>query len=463
VSRAQPEPESWPSRRALVLSLAAVLAVGAGTFSAAILKSPTRSLLKQDGMAYFLYARSLVLDLDFDVTADLAAIRGRFNVGATEAVDRFAREVPQTGRVVLPWPVGVGAVMAPFYAGGLAVEYLLAAVAGRDADTLGAACELGFATGSLIWAWIGFWLAVAACRRVTVRPGAPRGPPAIAMLAVLATGLAGPLVFYTFFHPAMSHAPSFGLVAALVLIWWRAWDHGASVLRFAALAGLCGLVAILRYQNVLFGILPAALLVREALRVGLKGAAIRAAAGAAAFAIPAAIQVGHVVASYGGLDTGAALRDTQNPLDPTSPHFLDALFSCRHGAFYWAPLLGVGAAGLLAAAVREGWGRLFLATFLAEAWLIGSLSGDNNWYASAAFGMRYLIECTPLFSAGLAWFCLRAEPRAGIRTQAMVLVVPVAFNLALILAYSLRTIPQAECVTWSRMVSGIWQVFAGRM
>jgi hypothetical protein len=452
----------WLTQRRAVATVALAFAFAAVTFTATSKWSRSASILKQDGLAYFLYTRSLVLDLDTDVTADIAALPAHFNPSAREAVDRYAMHSPATGRVVLPWPIGVAIAMAPAYAVGLAAEAAASALSGRHSDSFSPVVVWVYAFGALAWVLFGVALVLRLCRRIVPEPDA--------LIATAATALAGPLVFYAFFHPTMSHAPSFALTALLVDRWHARWERGTGgPLELAALGGLVGLLAIVRYQNALFGLLLVALVVRE-VASGPRWPAIRAAlAGVAAALVPMALQALHLARNlgFGGGDGPSAANAAQNAIDPSSPHFFDVLLSCQHGAFYWAPVLALGFVGLVGLAVRgRSWAWVLTACVLAQVYLIGTLS-DINWSGAASFGMRYLTECTPMFALGLASLIHDGVGRAGAakvvprKIWTLGLAALVAWNGALILAYSVRAISQEACVTWGEMASGAARAVAG--
>jgi len=454
------------SKRALIVSALVTALVGTAAFTVTIRWSRTKSVLKQDGLAYLLYTRSLLFDLDTDVTGELDGLPARFGVDATESVERYRRLNPITGRETLPWPIGVAFFQAPFYATGMLVEGIAAGVAGRPADTLGPIPQLAFAAGTLFWSLLGFWVTVRLCREIA--------EPRAALLATLAAAFTGPLVFYTFFHPTMSHGVSFALVATLALWWLRLWrrEDAARGRSWAWVGLVFGAMLAVRYQNLVYGLLPAALVVREATRRGLRPG-LRAAAWIAAGAfLPVALEVAHLVVNHGlfGRSELASVEDAASVLGQEnvrvwSPHFFDVLVSCQHGAFYWAPFLAVGFAGLVWGGVRVGrWAWVLVATILAQAYLIGTLQ-DISWSAAAAFGMRYLTECAPFFALGFATWMAAARTRARLSLWWGAAGVFAAANGLLIVAWSLRTISQEQCVTWPEMADGVGralQVLLGR-
>jgi hypothetical protein len=431
--------------------------VAAGTFTAAFRITDSRNLLKQDGIAYFLYARSIVVDFDTDVTGDADVAWRRFNSSTTRTLSDWGTRIPSTGAYVLPWPIGMGVVMAPFYALGWAVEIVVARVLGRAPDSYGVIPQVFFASGSLFYGLVGFWLTVACCRAVMRRGVAARDTEWTGELATLTVSLGGPLVFYVFFYPTMAHAPSFAYVALYTWVWLRAWERGTDRRGAFLLGGLLGLVTIVRYQSAMFGVMLMGLAIREGRRKSPRDAFGVVAAGLLGLSIPVAIQVAHLLIVLGpALASGeASLWSTaKNPLDLASPGFLEVLFGCQHGAFHGSPAMGVAFFALAVSAWKEGWARVLAATFLAHVFLIGSLEDQANRLPGGAPGMRYLTECTTLLSIGLA-AALHRVPSRRRRWVWPALWLLVLWYLGVVAAFALRTIPQDGCVTWMDMARGI--------
>ncbi|MBV8202748.1 MAG: hypothetical protein JOZ15_19195 [Acidobacteria bacterium] len=495
--RGEPSP-ALPWR---AVGLSALLATGIAAAALPLVAAHTGGwVLRNDGAAYFLYARALVLEGSTDPTAGYRRLDAHFPrdpSGPLAALRESVRTMPGTGRVALPWPVGAGVLMAPFYALGWGAEQLAAARSGRPPDSFGAIPQACYGLGAVVYGLLGFWASYLAAARV-----ADAGASGIAVTALI---FAGPAAFYIFFHPTMAHAPSFGLAALLVLLWWRLWDAGqAGVAELAGLALLLGLLVLVRYQNVVFGVLPAALWARLAGRRQWRTAS--AAVGVAlvaglAYAAPLTIEVSHLwhsgelqlakplswlaasgrsngavpaapapatpsggrSAAAAGLPAGAAgsLVLAQNGFDFTSPHLLDVLVSCQHGAFYWTPVLGLGAAALAFQALRHGWARVLGAVLLGSVYLAGCLVGRTNWSGDNSFGMRYLTESVPLLAPALAaWIALAAHPAAR-WAWTLGLALLVAANGLLMLAFARGTISHNLCVTYPQMAAGIVRALPG--
>ncbi|MEM7349525.1 MAG: hypothetical protein AAF657_01880 [Acidobacteriota bacterium] len=449
--------------RWLWLSALVIWAVGTACF-AFVFHLSDGFLFRHDGTGYFLYAHSLVTDFDSEVTDDYRALNAFVPEGSPAMSGLRTRREPDPRHVDLPWPMGSGLVMAPFYAVGLVLEHAVAAIGGREPQPFGILPQYFFGLGSLAYGWLGLWATFLCCRRITgVRS---------AGAATLAALLGGPVVFYTFFHPSMAHASSFGLVALFIWLWWRRW--AGEPVKIVWLGLLIGLLVTVRYQNAIFGLLLATLLLYEAYRKTLPVAIRSGVVASLAFLAPVSLQVAHLAMVQ---DEAATRQHWQtedltlgrNLMDPSSPFFFATLFSCRHGAIYWAPLIGVGLLGLFAAGRGAGWARLFVLVFVANVYLVGCLRGppelmtsldappsleETNWSGGHAFGMRYFTECAPLVAVGLAALLGRFRTGVGRRVLAMVVSLGVLWNGLLLLAYGMGTIDRVGCVTHTEMARG---------
>lgn len=458
--------DRWPSRRLLLISLLLTLLLGTVTFLATIQLSRAGTLVKTDGTAYFLYARSAVIDFDTDITNEFEELDARTVADEVDednmmvALRKHGKRHPATGRIVVPWPVGSGLVMVPFYAVGWGVEWVVAQVTGRPADSYGLIPQFFYGTGSLVYGLLGFWATLMCCRRAvrSIEPMSSASSQERTWSPLLsATGLifAGSPVFYIFISPSMSHAASFGILALLAWLWWQRWDGEADGI--AILGLLLGILMTVRYQNTMFCPLLVALVLKRAFQDSWFRAARDAAVGIGALLIPVSLQVLHYFRQHGtsGYGTGvgsSSFKLEQNEVSVVSHHFFDVLFSCLHGLIYWTPIVAIAVAGLLWATRNHGWARVFLGTFCLHVYLIGALADGT---AGHAFGMRYLIENTPLLASGMAWFLVSIRDHVSLKPWLAILAVLLAINGLLILAFGLGTISGTDCVTHGEMVRGI--------
>lgn len=440
------------STLAIVISLSAML-IGA--------RSTGGFFVWSDGVAYFVYARSLVIDGDLNVTNEYRELDARLPADAKVLgpLRRWATQ-REDGQVKMPWPAGTGVMLAPAYALGLGVEIAAARLQHRPPDSFGLIPQAFFALGSVMFAVSGLAGLIALCRLVA--------DPLRARIAAISTVLCGPMLFYGLFNPSMAHAVSFALVVWLSYFWLRAWLHVTRGVDMAAIGALLGAAAVVRYQNALFAILPISLVLFDVRRAGFARAARGAVRGGLATALPIVLLLAGQL-DIRTTDSGTVVAASY-PVDLTSPFFMNVLFSCRHGAFFWAPVLGLGVIGLLiASARRSGWAMVLLAAVVLQTYLIGGLglatSGDvaqsrnwlTHWSGAPSFGMRYLAECAPMFALGLT--VLLRDTGRFLRPPAWIAAfAPLAiWNALLVIAYGLGTITRSECLPYDHMWFGIVQ------
>ncbi len=462
------------SRRALLLSLAATLVIGIAAFRM-IVTTTGGSLVWSDGLAYFFHARSLVIDGNSDITNEFNEYDRRYPVDrpGSSVMDSIRRNVIRNdqGLVISPWPIGMGMIAVPFYAAGYLVESLVARWQNRKPDSYGLIPQYFFALSSLVFGWLGFWSTYLCCREISDKTRS--------YLATFAVVLGSPAVFYVFVNPSMAHAVSFGICAVFVLHWLRHWLREPDVSVMTALGFLLGLLITIRLQNAFFGVLLVALVIRQVPRSGWSRASSLALAGLAACAVPLSALALHSLA-YGGSHQSFEIQQNgvavigNYPIHLKSPFFWDVLFSCRHGAFNWTPVLALGAIGLICFARVKLWIIPLLIVLLLNIYLIGGIgisdpSGkiptfdtsnwNDHWKGGASFGMRYLTEVMPIFAIGLA-----ALLNSFFRTTffklflQFVLVAMITWNGSLILAYGFNTISRTHCVTYGERWVGVLQV-----
>jgi hypothetical protein len=462
------------SRRALLLSLVATVAIGLIAFRVTV-ATTGGFLVWSDGLAYFFHARSLVLDANSDITNEFDEFDHRYPAGrpSSAVMDSIRRNVTRNdqGLIVSPWPIGMGMVAVPFYAAGYLVESLTAGFQNRNPDSYGIIPQYFFALSSLVFGWLGFWATYLCCREISDRSRS--------YLATLAVVFGSPAVFYIFVNPSMAHAVSFGISAVFVLHWLRQWLREPSMQLMALLGFILGLLIAIRLQNAIFGALLAALVIRQVPFSGLIRASKLAVVGFATCILPLLALALHSLA-YSGSHASLAIQQNgiavigNYPIHLMSPFFWDVLFACRHGAFNWAPVLALGTLGLICCAPRRLWIVPLLIVLVLNVYLIGGIgiadpSGkipsfdtsnwNDHWKGGASFGMRYLTEVTPMFAIGLAGL-LNLVFRGTFTKSSwyLLMIVMVVWNGLLVLAYGLNTVSRTQCVTYGERWTGVNQV-----
>src|SRR5689334_8063331 len=177
-----------PLSRRFMLITAAISMIVAAAALALTIRSTNGFAVWSDGVAYFLFARSAVIDRDLDITNEFDYLDQRFarDSKAIEPLRKWSTRRAD-GKIQPAWPVGAGVVMAPFYALGYAVESATAKVAGRPADSYGVIPQVAFALGSVLFGVIGLWCLALTCREIANDE--------VAYIASLGVVLCGPVVF----------------------------------------------------------------------------------------------------------------------------------------------------------------------------------------------------------------------------------------------------------------------------
>ncbi|HET7291207.1 MAG TPA: hypothetical protein VFM88_02170 [Vicinamibacteria bacterium] len=398
-----------PGLRVLLLALALL---------AGILLSHEHRITS-DGIDHYVYLRSLAVDRDLDLANDYAFVAPR---GESDA------RLTPLGRTGNAHPVGPAIAWAPFFL----VADLLTRAAGRPPDGLGGFYDDAVAFAGLLYGWLGLVLLYRTASRES-----GSGP---ALVATLGIGFGTFLYFYLAYAPTMAHAPAFAAAALFVDLWLRPSPEGAR--RGAGLGAACGLVALMRWGDVLIALLWAAALLPRVLapaRWRKLGAEVLAFAATALLAFSPQMLVWKLL-------YGSWLTIPQGEgFIAGAPAWAGVLFSPRHGLFSWSPLLYLGAVGLLAWLRRAPLRLLGAAAFFLA--LARVNAGVADWWGGAAFGARRFDALLPVFGVGLAiavaWLAAFSSRR------------PMALASALVAAFALW-----NALLASHFASGAWDYSA---
>ena len=251
--------------------------------------------------------------------------------------------------------------------------------------------------GTLFWGMFACLLMYETCR-LRFRPRA-------ALHASLGMTVASPLLGYIFQMTTMSHAASAFSVSLLLFLCFK-FRHFKTMGSYVALGLALGLVTLVRWQDLVFALVPAGFFFAHR----LSGHVSRSHAssgggvflGAVAFFGVISLQLSYWKATLGRWIT---MPQPDGFMHWTEPEIVNLLFSGWHGAFYWHPLLLVGLVGLLAGLVRRRRGPLALVHGALVATVLVSVyvnSCVQDWYGGASFGMRRFSSIVPLLALGLA-------------------------------------------------------------
>jgi hypothetical protein len=432
------------SRKRAAFILGALFAVGLA------LQVQLGARLQSDGFYYFAYLRSLAFDRDVDFMNDYRML------GLGDKTYLF--QPTKTGHAESAWTIGPAIVWSPFFAAGHVVATRLHAK-GVDVSTDGTSFPYRQAVcvASLFYGLLGCWFAY--------RLALLFYPATLAAAGVALTIAGSFMVWYLVKEPSMTHSTSMAAVAGFTWM-WAATRERRTLRAWALLGLLAGFMALIRWQNILFALLPGLDALQALARgnqAGDKRALRGALAGSAAFLACAFVgflpQMLAWHAIYGSLIA-------RSPVGPqirwTDPHMADILWSARNGLFSTAPILYLGAIGLLGFAVaRPAAGIPMLA---AVGVMIYFNACIQDWWGSAGFGGRRFDGLVPLFSVGLAAFIDYAAGLVRRHAAAAVtglLVAIAVWNLALMGAAQSGAVRIGETLAFDRAWSSQARVVHG--
>jgi hypothetical protein len=245
--------------------------------------------------------------------------------------------------------------------------------------------------------------------------------------------LGGPALYYSSVSPTYSHATSLFAVSLFTYVWIRTRGrrgYGRALL----LGALVGLVALVRWQDVIVLLLPAvealAAAWRRQERVGTS------IAGLGLMGLSAALVFAPQLLAWQAL-YGRPLLMPQGAgfMQWTSPAIASVLFSLKRGLFSWTPALLPAVAGLPLLIRRDrlvGWAAV--AVLAASVYVNAAV---RDWWAGEAFGARRFVGDSVFFALGLS--ALMALPQCA-RRPAMVRwasAAAIAYNVLFLFQYQL--------------------------
>jgi hypothetical protein len=252
----------------------------------------------------------------------------------------------------------------------------------------------------------------------------------------------------------MTHASSMAAVAGFTWMWAQTRER--RTLRSWALLGLlAGFMALIRWQNILFALLPgidALEMLVGAGRSGERDTRRDALTGSAAFLVCASIGFLPQMLAWHAIYGSFIARSPVGPqIRWTDPHLGDILWSARNGLFSTAPILYLGVLGLIGLAfARPSIGMPMLASVAIMIYFNACI---QDWWGSAGFGGRRFDGVIPLFCVGLAAFLdytagvVRRHSAAAVTALLAVIAV---WNLALMAAAQDGTVRIGETLAFDR-------------
>lgn len=415
-----------------------------------------------EGIAYYVYLRSAVFDGDLDFSNEYEA----FNLDDDDPTLLYPT---RTGLPRNAHAVGPAVVWSPFLLAARAVQSLrsdsdeAAPFETRrrkrealDQDALGRGYAYPFVSAAALGSLFLIGLASLLWYREMARTMSPQEA-AIGAVGVIA---AGPLLWYSFFEPSMSHAPTAAcLVFAMVA--WRQWTRDP-LARRALLVGLtAGLVAMQRWQFILWVAVPLAQLLFFAVRRDhLPGTPLEPMQSAPDDSSgtqrardarwPASRAAGQLALIIVGTLIGLLPQFVAwklvwgnwlvNPmgggfLSWSEPQILSVVWSQRHGLFTWHPILLLAVLGFIPAWRKDrGLTAVCVALLVSMVYVNGAVA---DWWAMDSFGHRRFAGLYPAFAWGLSGAFASLRGARWRRALLALLLAGALFNLGL--AHGYRT------------------------
>ena len=380
-----------------------------------------------DGREYFVQVRSLVIDGDLDLSNENATF------GVRGTAENFAFGAP------LLW--------TPFFVAGhlwLGLLNLVGAAYPRNGFFNPYQRAVGL--GSLVYGFVALWLIYKMLSQYFSRR--------LAAAATLAISCGSFIVWYLVVDNSMSHGASMFSVTLFIYSWHESRGD-TSPRRWALLGGTAGLMSLVRWQNVLFVVFPAA---GEAgrwlrrLRGGsewseagwLRNTGLRYAAFIGAFLLVFSPQFFFWKAVRGSWFAPPAGGHGAEFLTPALG---GVLFSPDRGLYSWTPLLLLATLGLFPFARRHrSFGTLMLAALALQVYINATVAWSGH-----GFGARRFANCALIFAFGLAalmeW--MRRRPALA---PALLVGVLVALNVAFMAGMNAGDIPATGTVRFREVV-----------
>jgi hypothetical protein len=395
--------------------------------------------LQSDGFYYFAYLRSLAFDRDVNFMNDYRML----GLGDKS----YLLQPTRTGHAESAWTIGPAFVWAPFFTAGHVVALRLHAK-GQDVATDGtsypyrqAVCVAG-----LFYGLLGCWF--------TYRFSRIFFTAALAASSVALAVAGSFMAWYLVKEPSMTHAPSMAAVAGFVWF-WAATREKRSLTQWALLGLLAGFMSLIRWQNVLFAILPgidAAVSLMAAFRRRNRDEQKALVTAGAIFLVALVIGFFPQMLAWKSI-YGAWIA--RSPVGPQvrwlDPHLVDILWSARNGLFSTTPLLYLGALGLIVLTVsRPALGAPLLAAVAVMVYFNACI---QDWWGSAGFGGRRFDGTIPLFALGLAAFIdviARVVQRHAVAAVVGLLGMLVVWNAALMGAAQAGDVRIGETLSFGR-------------
>lgn len=351
-----------------------------------------------DAAYYYAFARSLAFDQDLYLENDLLAAYPY--VGPqyqASRLDRLEQQRTVTGRVDAPFAVGSGLL----WTGWLLVLRPLAPLVVTSAEPLTGyewPFVLTVATFSALCGFAAFWLGYGLARQIVGEK--------LAFAAAITLMFTTPLLYYQFRDPIYSHTASALTTGLVVCAWWPVRHKLPTVKRGVLLGVLVGLATLVRWQHLMYLVLPVMsawwawlVLPSPQRKAQVKYLIVYGLVLGAAALLVFAFQMNVWRLFYG---SWIAIPQGENFMAWTAPFWRPTLLSPYRGLFLWMPVALFSLIGLVDLSRQKPQTYLPLLFVLGLEIYINSSTRD--WFGGGGFGPRRFTSELVIFLIGYAGF-----------------------------------------------------------
>lgn len=415
--------------------------------------------VRGDGVGYYAFARSLLIEHRLDFTKDWQAANTSFRMSRLgEDGNPRPAEYTITGHIDNHFTVGPAILWSPFLIVTHAAVLSYDRLGGKTpADGYSRPYRVAMAFGTALYGFLALLIAFAVARRYVSELSA--------FLATLAIWFASSLPVYMYFNPSWSHAHSAFMVGLFFLYWLRTrpvrtWSQ------WVILGAIGGLMMDVYYLTAILLLIPLLESLAE-YRLSLRGAGLEPVG--RLFIKNIAFAATLFVAFTPTLITKKLIYDGYLRLGYReawyweSPAFFKAAFSSDHGLFSWTPILILAVAGLwLLRRHDRVLSSYLLALFLLYLYAMGCY---QNWDGLSSFGNRFFVSLTSIFVLGLAAFFdwlaqIWSERRAAFAAAGAAALLAL-WNLGLMFQWGTHLIPARGPISWREAAYNQYAVVPG--
>lgn len=431
-----------------------LLGIALITTSLHIMKlSANRWIVGSDGLGYYAHIRSLVIDHDLDYANEFRD----FNPFGHSVQNHQKRT--KTGYIANKYPIGPALLWAPFFI----IAHILTIGVNHfglnlQVDGYSFLYQFFVGIGTTFYGILGLYyifrlVSLNFSHRITT-------------YAIGTIFLSSNLIYYFIWEPSMSHVLSMFSVSLFLYLCLKDFER-ITPTSFALCGLSAGLMIMMRYQNAFFMLVPLAKLISYCFQGGFLWKKLFDSIKAGLAFLTATIlafspQLVLLKIIYGFTIFQPVLPTTTNftgtsdytisSFDFLSPKLFSVLFSPHHGLIYSTPIIFICLIGMVIfSRTNIIQGSILLLCFALQ-WYINATW--HAWTFGVAFGGRAFINCTAIFTLGLACVIEFCSNHRKSTSLALGLGFVVAANLSFMSQFILKIVPLAKPVTWLSILKG---------